>query len=190
MRSVPLLPAHYVEPRWYVAQTCPRHEKRAAEQLGGRCVEHFLPLYEAVSRWKDRRVRLQLPLFAGYVFVRLPLRDRLQVLQIPSVLRLVGFNGHPTALCDAEIEALRDGLTRQLSAKPHPFLTVGRRVRMTRGPFQGLEGILLRRKGAYRVVVSLAVIKRSIVVEIDCANLEPIPERLIADHMLQQFDRI
>ena len=71
------------EPHWYAACTCANHEKRVAEQLGRRSVECFLPLYESVRRWKDRRVRLALPLFPGYVFVRMTLRSRLQVLQIP-----------------------------------------------------------------------------------------------------------
>src|SRR5215467_7020856 len=90
----PQLPLEYVEPHWYAAYTCANHEKRVAEQLIERAVEHFLPQYESVRRWKDRRVKLQLPLFPGYVFVRLELRNQIRVLQIPSVVRLVGFNGH------------------------------------------------------------------------------------------------
>src|SRR5579872_6491274 len=81
----------YFEPHWYVAQTRARHEKRAGEELDRRGIENFLPLYEKMSRWKDRRVRLQLPLFAGYVFARFPLSERLRALEIPSVARLVGF---------------------------------------------------------------------------------------------------
>jgi len=72
--------------------------KSVLRRTGMREVEHFLPLYSSVRRWTDRRVSLELPLFPGYVFVRLPLRDRLRVVQIPSVVRLVGFNGLPTAL--------------------------------------------------------------------------------------------
>src|SRR5260370_22725973 len=106
-------------------------------------------------RWKDRRVTLDLPLFPGYVFVRLVLRDRLRVVQIPSVVRLVGFNGLPTALPDTEMEIMRSGLSQSLLAEPHPFLTVGRRVRITGGPFAGLEGLLKKKRNSLRVVVSL-----------------------------------
>lgn len=169
------LPAAYFQPRWYAAYTCPNHEKRVAEQLERRSVEHFLPLYKSVRRWKDRRVRLQLPLFPGYVFVRLPLRNRLQVLQIPSVVRLVGFNGLPTPLRDEEMEALRCGLSQQLRTQPHPYLTVGRRVRIIGGPFRGLEGILLRKKNNFRVILSLELILRSIVVDVDVADVAPLP---------------
>src|SRR6266851_10312246 len=119
-----------IDPQWYAAYTSANHEKRVAEQLGVRSVEHFVPLYESMRRWKDRKVRLQLPLFPGYVFVRLALRDRLRVLQIPGVVRLVGFNGQPAALPDEEMEILRSGLSQRLRVEPHPFLAVGRRVRI------------------------------------------------------------
>src|SRR5689334_9140066 len=141
------LPAVWAEEHWYAAYTRAQHEKRVAAELGMREVEHFLPLYSSVRRWKDRRVELELPLFPGYVFVRLALRDRLRVLQIPSVVRLVGFNGQATALPDSEMEIMRAGLSQSLRAEPHPFLTAGRRVRITGGPFAGLEGILKQKKG-------------------------------------------
>jgi transcription termination/antitermination protein NusG len=172
--AFPELPASYFEPRWYAAYTCANHEKQVAEQLRERSVEHFLPLYETVHRWRDRRVRLHLPLFPGYVFVRLPLHDRLKVLQVPSVARLVGFGGLPTALPEHEIETLRGSLGGGLRAQPHPYLTVGRRVRINKGPLVDLEGILLRKKSNLRVVLSVDLIMRSIAVEVDAADIEPL----------------
>src|SRR6266705_2514893 len=112
------LSSDYAEQRWYAAYTCANHEKRVAGELGARSVEHFVPLYKSVRRWRDRRVQLDLPLFPGYVFVRLALRDRLRVIQIPSVVRLVGFNGLPTALPDIEMEIMRSGLSQSLRAEP------------------------------------------------------------------------
>ncbi len=173
-REWPALPVEYTEPRWYAAYTCVRHEKKIAEQLERRAVESFLPLYETVHRWKDRRVRVELPLFPGYIFVRIALKDRLQVLEIPSVVRLVGFNGQPCALADEEVEALRNGLSQQLGMQPHPYLTVGRRVRIKGGPLAGLEGILLRKKGNLRIVLSIDLIMRSIVVDVDAADICPL----------------
>src|SRR5258707_48967 len=167
------LPISFVEPRWYAAYTCAQHEKRVGAELGMREVEHFLPLFSSVRRWKDRRMTLELPLFPGYVFVRLALRDRLRVAQIPSVVRLVGFGGLPTALPDTEMEILRTGLGQSLRAEPHPFLTVGRRVRITAGPFAGLEGVLKRKKSGLRVVVSLELIQRSVAVDVDAADVRP-----------------
>jgi transcription antitermination factor NusG len=168
------LPVEFFEPHWYAAYTCAKHEKRVAEQLTQRSLENFLPQYESVRRWKDRRVRLQLPLFPGYVFVRLALRDRLRVLETPSVVRLVGFNGQPAALPDKEIEALRVCAAAQLHTEPYSYLTVGRRVRIKSGPLTDLEGVLVRRKNTLRVVLSLDLIARSAAVEIDAVDVERI----------------
>jgi transcription antitermination factor NusG len=165
------LPAAFMEPRWYAAYTCANHEKRVAAELGARKVEHYLPLYKSVRRWKDRRVQLELPLFPGYVFLRLALCDRMRVVPIPSLVRLVGFGGLPAALADGEMEILRLGLGQSLLAEPHPFLTVGRRVRIVGGPFAGLEGVLKRKKSNLRVVVSLELIQRSVAVDVDAADV-------------------
>ena len=162
------------ELRWYAAYTCANHEKRVREQLEQRSVESFLPLYETVRRWKDRRMRLQLPLFPGYIFIRMALGDRLLVLKVPSVVRLVGFNGQLAALSNAEIDGLKKGLDYGVRAEPHPFLTTGRRVRIKAGPLEGREGILIRRKGSLRVVLSVELIQRSIVVDVDVADVQPL----------------
>ncbi len=167
------LPVGCGQPQWYAAYTSANHEKRVAMQLEERAVEHFLPLYESVRRWKDRRMKLQMPLFPGYVFVRLMLRDRLRILQIPSVVRLVGFNGIPAPLPDQDIESLRGALRQQLRAQPHPYLTIGKRVRILRGPLEGKEGILVRRKANLRVILSIDLIARSIVVDVDAVDVEP-----------------
>lgn len=169
------LPSPWVEQHWYAIRTCSNHEKRVACELRARDVEHFFPVYASMRRWKDRRVMLDLPLFPGYMFVRLALRDRLGVLQIPSVVGLVGFGGRPTALPDEEMGILRAGLSERLRAEPHPFLTVGRRVRITRGPFAGLEGVLKRRKNNLRVIVSLELIQRSVALDVSAADVEPAP---------------
>ena len=165
-----------LELHWYAVYTRANHEKRVAVELQAREVEHFLPLYSSLRQWKDRRVTLQLPLFPGYVFVRIALRDRLRVVQIPSAVRLVGANGMPSALPDAEIEIMRAGLGERVSAEPHPFLAVGRPVRVKAGPLAGLQGLLVRRKNKTRFVVSLELILRSVAVEIDEADLEVLPQ--------------
>jgi transcription antitermination factor NusG len=164
----------FFEPLWYAVYTNVNHEKHVAQQLGQRSIEHLLPLYDSVRRWKDRRVRLQRPLFPGYVFVRLALRDRLQVLQIPSVVRLVGFGGQPYPLPDTEIESLRKAIMNALRIEPHPYLTVGSRVRIVRGPLAGVEGILAQKKNLCRVVLTLDLIARAAAVEVDATDIERI----------------
>lgn len=168
------LSASYFEPHWYVVYTRANHEKSVAAEIGTREVEYFLPLYRVVRCWKDRQVNLKLPLFPGYVFVRLALRNRLSVLQISSVVRLVGFAGQPASLPDEEIETLRSGLSQRLRVEPHPFLTLGRRVLIRRGPLAGLQGVLKRRKKSLRVVVSLQLIRQSVAVEVDEHDVEPV----------------
>jgi transcription antitermination factor NusG len=158
--------------RWYAAQVRANHDKRVGEQLAERSVEFFLPLYESVRHWKDRRVKLHLPLFPGYVLVRIELGERLQVLQVPGVARLVGFNGQPAPLEDAEIETLRRKLNGPVRAEPHPFLQIGRRVRVKKGPLEGFEGFLVRQKQKYRIVLSIDTIMRSIAAEVDLADVE------------------
>lgn len=169
---LPCVPACGAELRWYAAQTCARHEKRVARQLELRAVESFLPLYEKMSRWKDRRVKVQLPLFSGYVFVRMALEEKLRVLQVPGIVRLLGFNGHLAPLSDEEMQALRDGLNGSLHAEPCPYLATGRRVRIKAGPLRGLDGVLARKKTGFRFVLSLELIQRSIAVEVDAVDIE------------------
>lgn len=176
--TVPQLAAG-IETPWYAAYTWANHEKRVAAALLRKQVNHFLPLYLSERRWSDRKVRLELPLFPGYVFVQLPKGEKLQVLEVAGVVHLVGFNGRPVALSDSEIDVLRQLMTRgSRHLAPHPFLTAGRRVRIVRGPLVGLEGILLRRKGALRVVLSIQMIQRSMVVDADAADIEPVSREL------------
>jgi transcription antitermination factor NusG len=165
------------EPRWYAAYTCANHEKRVRDQLEQRSVETLLPLYQTVRCWKDRRMRLQLPLFPGYVFVRMALADRLRVLQVPGVAQLVGFNGLPCPLPEKEIHAILNCLNPRYQIKPHPYLQVGRRARVKTGPLQGLVGIILRRKNRTSFVLSLDLIMRSMSVEVEGMELEPVDSR-------------
>ncbi len=157
---------------WYALYTYPRHEKLVAKQIERRHVSCFLPLYRSVRRWKDRRKELELALFPGYVFVHIELRDKLQVLQVPGAVRLVSFNGQPAALPELEIECLRNRQSAPGAMQPHPYLCVGRRVRVRCGPLQGLEGIIRRSKDKCRVIFSLDLLKRSVAVEVDEADVE------------------
>lgn len=157
--------------RWYAVYTCANREKRVANQFAGRGVEHFLPQYESVRRWKDRKVRLHLPLFPGYLFVHLEVQERLHVLQVPGVVRLVGSNGSPTPLPEEDMNRVREFLGQGWRAEPHPYLVVGRRARVVRGPLAGMEGIVVRRKNRSRLVVSFDLIQRSLAIEIDEADL-------------------
>jgi transcription antitermination factor NusG len=166
---------------WYALYTRPRHEKCVAQQIEQRGIASFLPLYRSVRRWSDRRKELQLALFPGYVFVRFAMKDRLRILGLPSAVHLVGFNGQPAVLPEHEIDGLRQRLVQGICMEPHPYLRVGRRVRVCAGPMQGLEGIIVRRKDdkekrRCRLVFSLDLIMRSVAVEVDESEVEPVAE--------------
>jgi transcription antitermination factor NusG len=160
-------------PSWYAAYTMPRHEKLVANQLTMREVETYVPLYRAIRDWKGRRAEIDVPLFPGYVFVKVPITSRVKVLEQPGVVRLVGTNGRATPLPDDEIERLRTYLAC-CKAEPYPFLAPGQKVRIKSGPMAGFEGKILRRKGKLRLVVSLDLIQRAIVLELDAAAAQTV----------------
>jgi transcription antitermination factor NusG len=166
-------PNSLVTPRWFAVYTTPRHEKRVAQHFGAREVDCYLPLYQSQRRWNDgSKVELDLPLFPGYVFVRIGRKERSRVLQVPGVLSLVtGTGGDPAPLEDAEVEALRAGLCER-PAQPHPLLRVGQKARIRSGALAGMQGVIVRLKGSLRVVLTLELIMQSIAVEVSEADLE------------------
>jgi transcription antitermination factor NusG len=169
------LPLDYIDPRWYAAYTSPHHEKWVAGQMSDHRIECFLPTYKSVRRWKDRQKKLDLPLFPGYVFVRIALKDRLEVLRLAGVVQFVAFQGKPAALPERDIEALRIGTNGKAALEPHPYLKSGCRVRIRSGPMAGIEGILTRRKDSFRVVIAIELIMRSVALEVDAADIEILP---------------
>jgi transcription antitermination factor NusG len=135
-------------------------------------------------------MNIELPLFPGYVFVRIASRERVRVLEVPGVLSLVGFGPTPAPLPDFEIEALRSGLGLG-KIEPHPFLVIGERVRIKRGPMAGMEGILVRRKSSFRVVLALDVIMKCMAVEVDAEDVEAAVEKQFpAMRVLQARGRV
>jgi len=162
---------------WFALYTTSRHEKRVAEHLWQRQIEHFLPLYHPRRKWKDgSRVTLDLPLFSGYLFVRISRNERRRVLEVPGALALViGAGGEPVSLPDTTIQALRSGL-QDREAEPHPLLVSGQRARICSGAFAGLEGVVVRQKNLCRVVLTLENIMRSFSVELSIDDLKPLPD--------------
>jgi len=168
-------------PNWFVLFVRANQEKMTARRLQSHDVEHFLPCCRSLRQWKDRRVTLEMPLFPGYVFVRLPFRDRMTVLTLPNVVGLVGSRSVPSIVTPEEIEGIRRGVEHG-NAAPHPHLTMGQRVAIVAGALRGMEGILVRAQNGTRLVVSVESIARSFAVEVDISCLKPLggmfePER-------------
>lgn len=174
-------------PRWYAIYARPRHEKRIQKHLSYREVECFLPLYRFVHRWRNGcKPVVELPLFPGYLFVKIGQRERVRVLEIPGVLSFVGTKAEPAQLSDFEIETLRSGLHLKKFA-PYPDLVVGEKVRIKAGPLSGLAGVLVRTMNGLRVVLTLDMINQSVAVELDATDVEPLgsslaPERFYSTH--------
>jgi transcription antitermination factor NusG len=159
---------------WFAVFTTARHEKRVEAHLHLREIENFLPIYQCQRKWKDgSKGVLQLPLFSCYIFVRIGRVERVPVLQVPGVISIIGFGLQPLPVLDSYIDLLREGL-RQGKIEPHQHLTVGTRVRICSGLMAGLEGVLLRRTNNLRVVLTLELIMKSVTVEVETGNIEPV----------------
>jgi len=161
---------------WFAVFTAPRHEKKVEEHFHVQGIESFLPLCQMPRQWKDRsKGTLYLPLFSNYIFVRIDCSGRSPVLKIPGVLSIVGGGREAWSVPDSYIHFLREGL-RQGKIKPHPCLTSGTRVRIRSGVMAGMEGILLRNKNDFRVVLTLEMIMKSVRVEVEIDNVESVDQ--------------
>jgi len=151
----------------------PRHEKQIFQHLQVKEVESFLPLYSAVHQWKTGPARVQLPFFPNYLFVHIANEERRQVLELSGVRGIVGSGSKPMPLPDSDIACLRQSIAAGW-AEPHPYLNVGMQVRVIRGPFAGIEGLLVRKKSVMKVVLSIDLIMKSLAVEVSSADIEPV----------------
>jgi transcription antitermination factor NusG len=172
---------------WFAAYTYSCQERRVAQHLFSREIEYFLPIRRHVRRWKNGcKVQIERPLFPGYVFVRIDRVDRVRVLELPGVHSIVGTGREPSPLPIEQIDMLRQGLELR-NPEPHPFLTVGERARICRGPLAGMTGIVIRRKNGLRLVVSLELIMKSVSVEVEEQDLQALGpwhshRRLLSGH--------
>jgi transcription antitermination factor NusG len=166
---------------WCVLYTRHQHEKAVAEMLSAKSFEVFLPLYESIRRWKDRTKVLTLPLFPCYVFVRGAITRRLQAITTPGVHMILFHGEHIAIIPEVQIQAIRRAVEGPFRVEPHPFLKCGERVRVIRGSLEGVEGVLVRKKNLYRLVLSVDMMAKSVAVEIDATDVEPSPARSFED---------
>lgn len=162
---------------WWALYTRHQHEKAVAEMLSAKGFEVFLPLYESIRRWKDRSKMLSLPLFPCYVFVRGGLNRRLQVVSTPGIHMILSRGERIAIIPEAEIQAIQRAVEGPFRVEPHPFLKCGELVRVIRGSLEGVEGVLVRKKNLYRLVLSVDMMAQSVAVEIDATDVEPVMTR-------------
>jgi transcription termination/antitermination protein NusG len=168
----------YAEPHWYACYTRARHEKQVEAQLKQRGLDSYLPLVQQVRQWSDRKKAVQFPLFPSYVFGRFTLGEVHAVLTTPGVSTIVRANGYPTPIPIGDLENVRRFVAAiaelGLDPDPRPFLTEGQWVRVLEGPFEGVEGVVVERRGRKRVLVGLAAIGQGMEIDIDTRLLKPI----------------
>lgn len=156
---------------WHVLHVVANHEKRVAQHLSVRSIEHYLPLYTERSRWTDRSVRLERPLFLGYVFIHFSPQERLSVLSTPGALRLLG-DGDGQRVSAVELDRIRESLAKGYSLRPYPSIPVGTQVRIRSGVFQGVEGVVTEFRQQCKVVIALTAVQQCFSLEIGTDDIE------------------
>ena len=165
-----------VKPEWFALYTRSRFEKKMLSELTDRSVEVFLPMREILSRWKDRKKRIWIPLFPGYIFINhidTP-ENRFRILNIPGAVRFVSLEGHAQPIPEDQIQYVRRFLESSISIDPYPYMQVGTRVEVIAGPLKGIQGILVEKRGRFRFVIQVDLIRQAVSVEIDASDVRSI----------------
>jgi transcription antitermination factor NusG len=165
---------------WFALRVRPRCERLVSEALRGKGYEQFLPLHRERHQWSDRIAVVEVPLFAGYVFCRFDVRQRLPILTTPGVQLVVSTGQTPEPIDEEEISSLRILAASRLDLCPWPFVQVGQRIRIVGGALAGAEGLVLSVKSQHRLVVSVTMLQRSVSVEIPESCAWPLPSQTSA----------
>lgn len=170
------LPEARAEMNWFAIRTRSRHEKVAERQLQGQGIDVFYPVVSQIRQWSDRRKVVELPLFAGYAFVRIApsAEERVRVLRTHGIVELVGGQGHGSPIPAEQIEAVRALVAGNVPFAQRPFLKVGQRVRVRGGALDGVVGILVAQNGSRNLIISVEPIQRSLSIQIDGYQFEAI----------------
>jgi transcription antitermination factor NusG len=169
----PLTAGLEAEPQWFAIWTRSRHEQAVREQLQRKHLEAFLPTITKWSRWKDRRKRIDWPLFPGYCFARFDPRERMPVLTCAGVVNIVSFEGEPAPIPEREIESIRLLVESDLAYDPCPLIREGSMVEVVHGPLRGVVGRLVRKSERARLVLSVDLIGQAVSVEVDAGDVRP-----------------
>ena len=156
---------------WYAIWTRSRHEQVVREQLEQKGFEAFLPTLPKWSRWKDRKKKIDWPLFPGYCFARFDPADVLQVLKCTGVVNIVSFEGRPAPIPDYELESIRLLVGSELQYDPCPLIREGMMVEVTSGPLKGVIGRLVRKGAHARLILAVDLIGQAVSVEVDAADV-------------------
>lgn len=158
---------------WYALYVRSRHEKFVSDELNKKNIETYLPVREVTRHWSDRKKIIHQPLFSGYVFVKVALKDRWDILNTAGVVRFVGPSAaRPIEVREEDLKTMQKFLKEKVQLDPFPYLKEGQRVYVRSGPFKGAEGFVVRKEDHCRLVLSLDALMQSISIRIDQANIE------------------
>jgi transcription termination/antitermination protein NusG len=159
---------------WFAVWTRSRHEQVVREQLQTKQIDAFLPTITKWSRWKDRKKKIDWPLFPGYCFARFDPNDTLAVLKCSGVVSIVSFEGKPAPIPDYELDSIRLLVASDLQFDPCPLIKEGMMVSVVHGPLRGVVGRLMRKDSARaRLVLAVDLIGQAVSVEVDAADVKP-----------------
>lgn len=162
------------EESWYAIYTVHKHENSVLRHLDMRAIDAFYPTYEVTRLWRNRqRVKVVVPLFPGYLFVRTSNLNYTKVRQCPGVVRLVGNQRGPLPIASSVIELLRVSVVEK-KIEPYHELVVGKRVRVKSGLMQGVEGVLVRKDNGWRFVLIIEALNQHAAIKVEAEHLEPI----------------
>jgi transcription antitermination factor NusG len=157
--------------QWFAFRVRPRHEKSVAVQLREKQEECFLPLVKKIRKWARRSVVLDLPVISGYVFCRSQRFGMLPILKTPGVVDVIRSGNSPVPIPDWEISALERAVNAAVLIEPCPYIEIGQKVEIRSGPLAGIVGIVSDRKKTDHVILSVALLRRSVRVQIEVAHL-------------------
>ena len=158
---------------WYAIWTRSRHEQVVREQLERKRIDAFLPTITRWSRWKDRKKKVDWPLFPGYCFARFDPADALPILKCTGVVNIVSFDGKPAPIPESELDSIRVLVGSELQYDPCPLIREGMMVAVVHGPLRGVVGRLMRKDAQRaRLVLSVNLIGQAVSVEVDAADVK------------------
>jgi transcription antitermination factor NusG len=172
---------------WYALYTRPRFEKKVDSMLRKKGLESYLPLHTVFRRWSDRWKKIEEPLFSGYVFVRIPLEERISAVQTVGVVRMVSFTGTPSPIPDEEINAIKKVLNQAVPFEASDYLPIGQMVEVMRGPLQGIRGRLIEHRGRKRLLVGIEQIRQAISVEVNEFDVCPVADQITVAKVASYF---
>jgi transcription termination/antitermination protein NusG len=165
-----------LQPHWYALYTRSRFEKKLLTELSERQLDVFLPMREVISHWKDRKKKIWMPLFPGYIFINYidTSDNRHRILNVPGAVRFIGAERHADPIPEEQILSIRRFLEFNLVVDPYPYIQVGTRVEVVKGPFAGIRGLLIEKRGRFRFVLQVDLIRQAVSIEIEASDVKPI----------------